>query len=179
MKARRVRLQRLFLIGFILLVAAIDVAAGFIIRSVPINTLSIGTKMVRENGVAVELSATDSSRWDVSAPYVVSRRGGYCAYDLAGKSPNVIVLKEKGRAAEWLFEIERRVFPNTKGGKNEQRNGGEWGKQGMSFRMKAANGEYAGWYLAGQDDGAVRLVRDRKDASLIFYFEEDCEIGHK
>jgi len=112
--------------------------------------------------------------WSVSNPTVKSSRGSLLCYDASGRDPEARLLKRAGGgdSARWSFEAVSRIHPKLTDGEERVKEG----PAGMTFRLRAAEGPYKGWYLAakGGEGGKRRLtlVRARKDATVFKYIGE-------
>jgi hypothetical protein len=119
--------------------------------------------------VSPEVSHTS---WTVSKATIESSLGNLLAYDARGRDPNARLVKKagKGDSTRWSFEkvssipLRRWTSDRT-----------QVGSSGMTFRVRAVEGPYKGWYLATKDDGKGRrslvLVREKKKATVFKYVE--------
>jgi hypothetical protein len=120
--------------------------------------------------VSLEVSHTS---WTVSKATIESSPRKLLAYDARGRDPNARLVKEagKGDSTRWSFEkVSSIPLKRWSSDRNQV------GSSGMTFRVRAVEGPYKGWYLATKDDEVGRrkslvLVRHRKDATVFTYIE--------
>jgi hypothetical protein len=129
--------------------------------------------------------------WYVSAPTIRAESGRFLASDPEGRSPTVRLVDDQGAHTRWVFEFVSHLRP----GPAKDAKGLKEGPAGFTFRVKAAEGPFKGWYLAaedppaaknagkGQDAGRkegegresswrrLRLVRDVREATVFTYIE--------
>src|SRR5262249_13578366 len=124
------------------------------------------------------------------------------ASDPEGRTPLVRLVSDKGANARWVFEFVSRLHPGEAKGESKGVSLKE-GPSGFTFRVKAAEGPFKGWYLAaeelaagqkgrgGQEVGRkgrkgqdprlrrLRLVRAVKGATVFTYIDENYFVDHR
>jgi hypothetical protein len=92
-----------------------------------------------------------------------------------GRDPNARLVKKagKGDSTRWSFEKVSSISPKPSRSDDTI----QVGPSGMTFRVRAVEGPYKGWYLATKADEEGRLktlvlVRARKDATVFTYIEK-------
>jgi hypothetical protein len=138
-------------------------------------------------------------RWHVSAPTIRAESGKSLASDPSGRTPLVRLVSGKGANARWVFEVVCCLQPEQGEGKKVLKEG----LSGFTFRVRAAEGPFKGWYLAaeelaagqkgrkgqvvdqkehkGQQPGLkrLRLVREVKGATVFTYIDVNYVVYHK
>jgi hypothetical protein len=170
-----------------LVAAALLLAAGPGEASVQakkvVGWLGAGDWQLRDDGEGVSFAKSPykagaevrHTSWSVSNPAIKSSRGNLLAYDAKGRDPKARLVKEAGEgdATRWSFEAVLYIGPKRV--KGDSKLIGQ-GPSGVTFRVRAFEGPYKGWYLAAKDDkdGKKRLtlVRAKKDATVFKYIED-------
>jgi hypothetical protein len=124
------------------------------------------------------------TRWSVSAPAISTGKAGRgmkLGYDTKGRNPKVRLVTEKskdksaeGASARWAFEIVEYLKPQRELVRRAREEEEVLvGEEGITFRARATDGPYKGWYLATKDDGQGKkrlvLVREKKNAAVFKY----------
>src|SRR5262245_34127928 len=123
-------------------------------------------------------------KWEPSCPTIRIRNGEYLAHDLTGRQEQLLLTKDKGPHAEWVFEIVRRITSREGGGRHRE------GDEGYVVYLSASNGPFKGWYVGEgpySEEDAVRsrkepvwqpliLVKDSKDAARIHFHDKHCHL---
>jgi hypothetical protein len=170
--------------------AALLLTAGAAEASVQARTvvgwLGAGDWQLREHDDEVYLAEAayeegdvmPHTSWTVSNPTIETSRGHLLAYDAKGRDPKARLVKEagKGDSTRWAFEEVSSISPKPRRSNCTIQEG----PSGMTFRVRAKEGPYKGWYLAAKEgkggNKALVLVRAKKGATVFKYIEKHSHV---
>jgi hypothetical protein len=137
------------------------------------------------------LPKSESFPWFISTPTIKDAKGRFLASDPDGRSPSVHLVDKKGANARWAFLIGSHLSPGRATDEGRSNSHFKKGPSGFTFRVKQAEGPFAGWYLAAGEpvtkkdtDGKeikvrpLKLVKDVREATVFTYIETNYYVGH-
>jgi hypothetical protein len=146
---------------------------GILVLALP---LLAGIRSNQTRPDRLEIDGVDyGTNWTISSPTLCSK-SGYLSYDVTGKSPKVTFQKTQGPHSTWTF-VEKRLYQEEFLDQGSKR-GTDREVTGYSLKLRAAEGPYAGWYLAREGRELV-LVKNPAWAARLVLVQREADIVHK
>lgn len=138
------------------------------------------------------LPKTEAFPWYISTPTITDAKGRFLASDPEGRRPTVQLVERKGANTRWVFLIDTRLRPGRAKDEGLSNNHLDKGPSGYTFRVKLAEGPFAGWYLAAGEPVTkknragkevevrpLKLVKDVREATDFTYIVTNYYVDHK
>lgn len=178
----------------VLLAVGPGASAGFQVAR-PVGSLSVdGVPVVVRDGIAGVAREGEFTSWAVGAPTLSTSGGLFLTRSAAEGPPRLGLVQEKGKQAEWSFELVHRMTPRSAGSSEGRSNAHlRVGPEGESFYLIVAHGPHKGWYVAPapppRDSSATKptapdfrplaLVEHRSAARPFTFVRTVYSVGHK